>query len=103
MAWHRKLVAKKFDGSKKRKYPGRPKIDKASEELIVDIAKANRTWDYDRIVGAVKELGHKVSDQTVELKQLGRSRLVCRVPSLMASVLADVARRVAGHGIDPRR
>ena len=25
--WHRRLVAKKFDGSKNRQYPGRPPID----------------------------------------------------------------------------
>jgi putative transposase len=28
LAWHRKLVAQKFDGSKQRQAPGRPKIDK---------------------------------------------------------------------------
>ena len=32
LAWHRKLVAKKFDGSKKRKYPGRPAVDQEVEE-----------------------------------------------------------------------
>ena len=26
LAWHRRLVAKKFDGSKKRNYPGRPTV-----------------------------------------------------------------------------
>src|SRR5262249_35492279 len=30
LAWHRMLVAKKFDGSQRRKAPGRPRID---EEL----------------------------------------------------------------------
>ncbi len=35
LAWHRRLVAKKFDGSKNRKYPGRPRIDGEVEELIV--------------------------------------------------------------------
>jgi len=33
LAWHRGLVAKKFDGSKKRTYPGRPSIDAELEEL----------------------------------------------------------------------
>ena len=27
LAWHRKLIAQKFDGSKQRKTPGRPTID----------------------------------------------------------------------------
>ena len=65
LAWHRRLVAKKFDGSKKRKYPGRPPIDEEVEALIVRFAKENRSWGYDRIVGALTHLGHKVSDQTV--------------------------------------
>ncbi len=65
LAWHRRLVAKKFDGSKKRKYPGRPTIDEEIEELVVRLATENRSWGYDRIAGAVANLGHKVSDQTV--------------------------------------
>lgn len=64
LAWHRKLVAKKFDGSKKRG-PGRPTIDSETEQLIVRMAEQNRGWGYDRIVGALSNLGHDVSDQTV--------------------------------------
>ncbi len=65
MAWHRRLVAKKFDGSKNRNYPGRPRIDNDVEELVVRLAKENRAWGYDRIAGALGNLGHKVSDQTI--------------------------------------
>ena len=65
LAWHRKLIAKKFDGSKNRAYPGRPKIDADVENLIVRLAQENRSWGYDRIVGVLGSLGHKVSDQTV--------------------------------------
>jgi len=65
LAWHRRLVAKKFDGSKKRKYPGRPTIDEEIEGLVVRLATDNRSWGYDRISGAMANLGHKVSDQTV--------------------------------------
>jgi putative transposase len=43
----------------------RPPIDGEVEELIVRMAKENRSWGYDRIVGALANLGHKVSDQTV--------------------------------------
>jgi len=35
LAWHRKLVAQKFDGSKQRKPPGRPRIDQEIEVLVV--------------------------------------------------------------------
>ena len=65
MAWHRRLVARKFDGSKKRTYPGRPPVDRDLEDLIVRLATENRDWGYDRIAGALANLGHEVSDQTV--------------------------------------
>jgi len=65
LAWYRRLVARKFDGSWARRTPGRPRIDREVEELIVRIAKENRSWGYDRIVGALANLGHEVSDQTV--------------------------------------
>ena len=62
LGWYRKLVAQKFDGSKARQSPGRPRIDAEVEQLIVRIAKENPTWGYDRIVGALTNLGHAVSD-----------------------------------------
>jgi putative transposase len=65
LGWFRRLVARKFDGSKARLYPGRPKIDPAIEQLIVHMAKDNTGWGYDRIVGALANLGYEVSDQTV--------------------------------------
>src|SRR5215510_250702 len=48
LAWHRKLVARKFDGSQQRQSPGRPKIDAELEALIIRIAQENRSWGYDR-------------------------------------------------------
>jgi transposase InsO family protein len=65
LSWHRQLVAQKFDGSKQRKAPGRPKIDQELEALVVRMAQENRSWGYDRIVGALANLGFTVSDQTV--------------------------------------
>jgi transposase InsO family protein len=65
LAWHRKLVAQKFDGSKHRKAPGRPMIDHELEALAVRMARENRSWGYDRIVGALANLGYTLSDQTV--------------------------------------
>jgi hypothetical protein len=65
LGWFRKLVAQKFDGSKHRSYPGRPKIGREIEKLIVEMARENSGWGYDRIGGALANLGHKVSDQTV--------------------------------------
>jgi putative transposase len=63
--WYRRLVARKFDGSHARRGPGRPPIVKDVEDLIVRMARENRSWGYDRIAGALANLGHEVSDQTV--------------------------------------
>src|SRR5277367_506946 len=49
LAWYRKLIAQKFDGSKHRQYPGRPRIDAKLEALIVRMARENASWGYDRI------------------------------------------------------
>jgi hypothetical protein len=65
LAWYRKLVARKFDGSKSRQGPGRPRIKREIEQLIVRMASENRDWGYDKIVGALANLGYEVSDQTV--------------------------------------
>jgi transposase len=65
LGWHRTLVAQKFDGSQQRQAPGRPKIDKDLEALVLRMAQENRSWGYDRIVGALANLGYTISDQTV--------------------------------------
>jgi len=65
MGWYRRLVARKFDGSKSRHYPGRPRIDGEIERLVVCMAKENSGWGDDRIVGAMANLGYTLSDQTV--------------------------------------
>lgn len=65
LGWHRKLVAQKFDGSEQRKSLGRPRVDKELEDLVVQMAKANRSWGYDRLAGALAHLGYAISDQTV--------------------------------------
>jgi putative transposase len=65
LVWYRRLVARKFDGCKSRRSPDRPRVDRRVEQLIVRMAKENSSWGYDRIVGALANLGHTVSDQTV--------------------------------------
>src|SRR5262245_38298019 len=65
LGWHRTLVTQKFDGSKPRKALGRPKIDQELEALVIRMAQENRSWGYDRIVGALANLGFTISDQTV--------------------------------------
>jgi len=65
LGWYSKLVAEKFDGSQQRRSPGRPRIAAAIENLVIRLARENSGWGYDRIVGALANLGHSVSDQTV--------------------------------------
>ena len=65
LAWYRRLVAQKFDGSKQRRAPGRPPVEPEIEQLVVRMARENSGWGYDRIVGALANLGHEISDQTV--------------------------------------
>jgi putative transposase len=65
LAWYGRLIAQKFDGSKHRRAPGRPQVNPAIEDLVVRMARENSGWGYDRIVGALANLGHKVSEQTV--------------------------------------
>src|SRR5204863_4288595 len=65
LAWYRRLMARKFDGSTFRTAPGRPRIGTELEALIVRFARENSGWGYDRIVGALANLGHSGSDQTV--------------------------------------
>jgi hypothetical protein len=76
LAWYRRLIARKFDGSKFRTSPGRPRITPEAEALIVRFARENSGWGYDRIVGALANLGHPVSDQTVGniLRRYGSNR-----------------------------
>jgi putative transposase len=62
---YRKLIAQNFDGSEHRAYPGRPTVGREITELIVRMARENSDWGYDRIAGALKNLGRDVSDQTL--------------------------------------
>jgi hypothetical protein len=65
LSWHRQLIARRFDGSKNRIYPGRPRTEANLEKFIVRMAQENRDWGYDRIVGALANLGYKIRDNTV--------------------------------------
>ena len=65
LAWYRRLIARKFDGSKHRSYPGRPRVAPDMEALVVRMAQENKGWGYDRIVGALANLGYQLSDQTI--------------------------------------
>ena len=65
LRWHRTLVAQKWDYSGRRKSVGRPRVGQEIVDLVLRFARENTTWGYDRIQGALANLGHKISDQTV--------------------------------------
>ena len=64
MRWHRRLVAQKWDFSKRRG-PGRPGIMREISRLIVRMAQENGGWGYTRIQGALANLNHKVGRGTI--------------------------------------
>src|SRR2546428_5692368 len=65
LAWHRKCMDHHEVRSPQRPSVGRPRIAKEMEDLVVRMARENRSWGYDRIVGALSNLGYGISDQTV--------------------------------------
>jgi hypothetical protein len=50
LAWHRKLIARKYDGSRQRG-PGRPQTQNEIQRLVVRMATENHDWGYRRIQG----------------------------------------------------
>src|SRR5207244_9165593 len=62
---HRKFMDQHDGRSPQRQSVGRPRIDKELEDLVVRMARENRSWGYDRIVGALSNLGYYISDQRV--------------------------------------
>jgi len=66
LRWHRTLVARRWDYSNRRKNQvGRPRVRQVIVELILRFANDNPTWGYDRIQGALANVGYRISDTTV--------------------------------------
>ena len=65
LKWHRTLIARKYDGSGNRKL-GRKRITPELEDLIIMLARKNKTWGSRRIKGALKHLGFKVCHTTID-------------------------------------
>lgn len=66
LRWHRELIARKWDYSGRRlSRDGRPRIREEIVDLVVKMAEENRTWGYNRIQGALKNVGFYISDSTI--------------------------------------
>ncbi len=62
---HWTLVAMEFDGSKGRPSDGRAVTPQAIAEMVLKFARGNRSWGYRRIGGAITNLGHEISHQSL--------------------------------------
>jgi transposase InsO family protein len=65
LRWHRELVAAKWDYSERRKKIGRTPASAEVVELVLRMARENPGWGYDRIQGALANLGHLISNTSV--------------------------------------
>ena len=65
LRWYRRLIAKKYDGSARRRR-GRPMTRQDVAELVVRMAVDNPRWGYTRIRGALSNLGHTIARTTVK-------------------------------------
>ena len=64
LAWHRKLIARKWTYA--RKGAGRPHIAQEITDLVLCMANENTSWGYDRIQGALANLGYIIAPNTVK-------------------------------------
>jgi putative transposase len=64
LAWHRRLAAKKYDTSGRRR-PGRPPTTPGIKQLVLRLARENPLWGHRRIQGELLKLGIAVAPSTV--------------------------------------
>ncbi|MGD0837440.1 MAG: integrase core domain-containing protein [Polyangia bacterium] len=65
LRWYRELVAKKYDGGKRRR-PGRPRKANEIVELVLRMVRENETWGYTRVRGALKNIGYTIGRSTIK-------------------------------------
>jgi hypothetical protein len=121
LAWHRKLIAQKYDGSGKRG-PGRPRAAGEIEALVIRMAEENRDWGYRRIQGALSNLGHDIGRGTIanilgivaksgsgsdrvrrarnRVESFQMASLSWRYHSLVRAVVPEVSDLLCAHGRD---
>jgi putative transposase len=63
LRWHQRLVARRW--TYPHRPPGRPRVNRELEALVVRLARENAAWGYRRIVGELRGLGVSVSASSV--------------------------------------
>jgi putative transposase len=64
LAWRRRLVARKWDYTARRR-PGRPPTAATIKNLVMRMATENPTWGHRRVQGELVRLGHRIAASTV--------------------------------------
>ena len=64
LAWHRRLVARKWDFTHRRR-PGWPPTAAAIRKLVIRMATDNPAWGHRRVQGELVRLGHSIAASTV--------------------------------------
>jgi hypothetical protein len=65
LAWHRRLIARKWHYRMRRRRPGRPPTASAVKALVLRPARENPRWGCRRIQGELVRLGHRIGTTTV--------------------------------------
>jgi putative transposase len=65
MRWYRELVAAKYDGSARRG-PGRPTARRDAVAQLLTMARANPSWGYTRLRGALENIGIDLGRSTIQ-------------------------------------
>jgi putative transposase len=64
LAWHRRLVARKWDYTSRRR-PGRPSTAASIRKLVIRMATDNPGWGNRRVQGELVKLRHQIAASTV--------------------------------------